>query len=205
MAPMEDLWDNISTALELSPELSKRWLAKLRVQYSESHRHYHNEHELLRRKVSLLTGASVALQLAALFQYYYFEADKDCMNQNCEAVSEFFSDMTLSNKMLEANVKRLLGDLQSDGGDLSESDVHFFQDLDLLVLGTPPEEYKKYTQQLRNECPSEDIRSYDKTRLKLLLTLSRIPCIYLTKEFSEQYESLARTNIEQEIKELQAK
>ncbi|XP_058125147.1 uncharacterized protein LOC131282447 [Anopheles ziemanni] len=201
---MELIWDNISTTLELSSELSQKWLTKLRAQYSESHRHYHNEHELIGRKVPLLAGSNVCLQLAVLFQYYYFEADKDCMARNCEAVSEFFNEINLGNKTLEANVKRLLGDLQSEAGDLCEEDVKFFQDLDLLVLGTPPDEYKQYTQQLRLEYQSEDIGSYDKTRLKLLQTLCRIPCIYLTKNLSE-YENLARENIVQEIKELQTK
>lgn len=200
---MEHIWDSISTTLELSSELSQKWLTKLREQYSEPHRHYHNEHELIGRKVPLLAGSNVCLKLAVLFQYYYFEADKDCMARNCEAVTEFFNEINLENKNLEANVKRLLGDLQSEAGDLCEADVQFFQDLDLLVLGTPPDEYKLYTQQLRLEYQSEDISSYDKTRLKLLQTLYRIPCIYLTKKFSE-YENVARENIEHEIKELEA-
>uniref|UniRef100_A0A182QVA4 Uncharacterized protein n=1 Tax=Anopheles farauti TaxID=69004 RepID=A0A182QVA4_9DIPT len=201
---METIWDNICTALELSPETSDRWLCKLRTQYAQIHRHYHTKDGLIRRKVPHLTGASICLQLAALFQYYHFEADKDCVARNCEAVEEFFADAQLDNKTLLGNVKRLLGDLQTDAGDLSEHDIHFFQDLDLLVLGTPREEYKEYTQQLRSECPAEDVGSYDKMRLKLLQTLSRIPCIYLTKEFSDRYESIARNNIEQEINDLQS-
>ncbi|XP_052898359.1 uncharacterized protein LOC128305098 [Anopheles moucheti] len=90
-------------------------------------------------------------------------------------------------------------------GDLSESDVQYFQDLDLLVLGTSSEDYKQYTEQLRNECPVEDVNSYDKMRLKLLQTLSRIPSIYMTKDFSDRFESIARANIELEIKDLQFK
>ncbi|XP_050073101.1 uncharacterized protein LOC126561197 [Anopheles maculipalpis] len=202
---MENIWENISTALELSPEISDRWLVKLRTQYAQSHRHYHTESELIRRKVPHLTAASICLQLATLFQYYHFEADKDCVARNCETVSEFFADAQLDNKTLETNVKRLLGDVQMEAGDLSEHDVQYFQDLDLLVLGTPPDDYKQYTQQLRNECPAEDVSSYDKMRLKLLQTLCRIPSIYMTKEFSERFESAARANIEQEIKDLQSK
>uniref|UniRef100_A0A1Y9H2N5 Uncharacterized protein n=1 Tax=Anopheles dirus TaxID=7168 RepID=A0A1Y9H2N5_9DIPT len=202
---MDTIWDNISTALELPPETSERWLGKLRSQYAQSNRHYHTEGELIRRKVPHLTGASICFQLATLFQYYHFESDKDCVARNCEAIGEFFAEAQLDNKTLEANVKRLLGDLQTDAGDLSEDDVQFFQDLDLLVLGTPAEEYKQYTQQLRNECPAEDVSSYDKMRLKLLRTLSGIPCIYLSKGFSDQFESIARTNIEQEINDLQSK
>ncbi|XP_049293826.1 uncharacterized protein LOC125769254 [Anopheles funestus] len=202
---MENIWENISTALELSPETSDRWLSKLRTQYAQSHRHYHTESELIRRKVPHLIGASICLQLATLFQYYHFEADKDCVARNCEAVCEFFAVVQLENKTLEANVKRLLGDVQTETGDLLESDVQYFQDLDLLVLGTSPEDYKQYTQQLRNECPVEDVNSYDKMRLKLLQTLNRIPSIYTTKEFCDRYETIARANIEQEIKDLQSK
>ncbi|XP_053664108.1 uncharacterized protein LOC128713275 [Anopheles marshallii] len=202
---MENIWENISTALELSQETSDRWLTKLRTQYAQSHRHYHTESELVRRKVPHLTGASICLQLAALFQYYHFEADKDCVARNCEAVNEFFTDAQLENKTLEANVKRLLGDLQMETGNLSERDVQYFQDLDLLVLGTSSEDYKQYIEQLRNECPAADVNTYDKMRLKLLQTMGRIPSIYMTKEFSDRFESIARANIEQEIKDLQCK
>lgn len=94
---MDSLWENISTALELSPEVSEKWLAKLRSQYSETNRRYHTESELIRRKIPHLTGASVCLQLAALFQYYHFDADKDCMSKNCAAVEEFFTDANLDN------------------------------------------------------------------------------------------------------------
>ncbi|XP_053677093.1 uncharacterized protein LOC128727231 [Anopheles nili] len=202
---METIWENICTALEVSPELSEKWLAKLHAQYTEPHRHYHSESELIRRKVPHLLGASVCLQLATLFQYFHFEAEKDCMPRNCEVVTEFFTENKHLSKSLENNVKRLLGDPQADASELTEDDVQFFQDLDLLVLGTPPDEYKQYTEQLRAECTPEDVSSYDKMRLKLLQTLSRIPTIYLTKEFNERFEDVARANIEQEIKDLQVK
>lgn len=94
---MESIWENISTALELAPDTADRWLAKLRAQYAQSHRHYHTESELIRRKVPHLTGASVCIQLAALFQYYHFEADKDCVARNCETVGEFFADAQIEN------------------------------------------------------------------------------------------------------------
>lgn len=94
---MESVWQNITTALEIPPEVADKWLAKLRQQYAQPNRHYHNEKQMLRRKVEHLSGASVCLQLALLFQYYNFDAGKDCVRENCEALKEFLAEAKIDN------------------------------------------------------------------------------------------------------------
>ncbi|XP_055608684.1 uncharacterized protein LOC129755973 [Uranotaenia lowii] len=200
---MDPIWQNITTALEVEQSVADKWLSKLKDQYTQSGRRYHNEEQMLGKKAEHLSGASVCLQLAALFQYYHFEAGKDCSKKNCDALKEFLAESNVDNKALINNVLKLLGDETVDSADISEDDVLFFQDLDLLILGYPSDEYKNYTKCLREEYNSLDSDAYNKMRLKILQTFNRIPFIYATKDFNDKFEKAARTNIEIEIKELQ--
>ncbi|KAL1395432.1 hypothetical protein pipiens_011258 [Culex pipiens pipiens] len=199
---MDSVWQNIVTALEVDPAVANQWLAKLKQQYGQPGRHYHNEQQMLAKKLEHLAGASVCLQLATLFQYFHFDAGRDCGAENCDALKEFLASASVDNKALINNVLRLLGDATVESSDLPDDDVAFFQDLDLLILGHPPQEYKVYTEQLRKEYPEP--ASYNKMRLKILQSFSRIPFIYATKEFGDRYEQTARANIESEIKELES-
>ncbi|XP_065093048.1 uncharacterized protein LOC135713745 [Ochlerotatus camptorhynchus] len=201
---MDPIWQNITTALEVPSEVADKWLAKLKQQYSLPNRHYHNEEQMLRRKVEHLSGSSVCLQLALLFQYYNFDAGKDCVQENCDALKEFLAEAKIDNKALENNTLRLLGDVSVESSDLPDDDVSYFQDLDLLILGYSAEDYKLYTEQLRKEYPSKETSSYAKMRLKILQTFNRIPFIYATKEFGDKFEKTARDNIGKEIKELES-
>ncbi|XP_053687306.1 uncharacterized protein LOC128736836 [Sabethes cyaneus] len=177
---MESIWQNITTALEIPSEVADKWLAKLKQQYnSQSNRHYHNEEQMIHRKAKHLAGASICVQLACLFQYYHFDAGKDCVEENCGALKEFFAEAKLENKSLENNTLRLLGDVAVESSDLPEEDVLFFQDLDLLILGRLTIVFQ------------------------ILQTLNRIPSIYASKELGDKYEQTARTNIGNEIKELE--
>lgn len=94
---MDPIWQNITTALEVPSEVADKWLAKLKQQYSQPSRHYHNEEQMLRRKAVHLSGSSVCLQLALLFQYYNFDAGKDCVQENCDALKEFLAEAKVDN------------------------------------------------------------------------------------------------------------
>lgn len=154
---MDPIWQNIVTALEVPSDVADKWLTKLKAQYSQPNRYYHNEEQMISKKAEHLSGASVCLQLASLFQYYHFDAGKDCVKENCNALQELFADAKLDNvsrklgkqrksnsvstitnslqKALLHNVLRLLGDVGIECSDLSEEDLLYFQDLDLLILG----------------------------------------------------------------------
>ncbi|XP_055629451.1 uncharacterized protein LOC129770560 [Toxorhynchites rutilus septentrionalis] len=202
---MDPIWQNIVTALEIQSDVADKWFTKLKAQYSQPSRHYHNEEQMMIKKAEhLLNGASVCLQLAALFQYYHFDAGKDCVKENCDALREFFADANLDNKALLDNVLRLLGDVGIESSDLPEEDVLYFQDLDLFILGCPPEDYKVYRELLRKEYSTVETGSYNKMRLKVLQVFNRIPFIYSTKEFNDRYENTAKINIESEIKDLES-
>jgi predicted metal-dependent HD superfamily phosphohydrolase len=117
----------------------------------------------------------------------------------------------------------LLGDETVESANLSDDTIEYFQDMDLAVLGSPPEQYAQYVKLLQQEYGNIGLPVYRNMRLKvrnshnsihflgqykfkflsqILQTFLTIPHIYSTQTFREKFESIARENIKKEIEEL---
>lgn len=102
-------------------------------------------------------------------------------------------------------VLKLLGDDSVECVEGYDEEFDLFQDLDLFILGSPANDYKKYTELLQKENSFMDLEKYKSMRLKVLQSFLRIPSIYCTKEFRDKFEDTARNNIKNEIEELKRK
>ncbi len=80
-----------------------------------------------------------------------------------------------------------------------ESDLAYFLDFDLSVLGADWETYLIYSQNIRKEYAIYPDLMYNAGRVKVLRGFLNKPTIYFTNAFKEKEETQARKNIEQEI------
>lgn len=197
---------NACRNLEISDDVGRTWYEKIRLKMVQgSGRFYHNWDELLLRKKDYLNeinSTSSTLILAVFFQYFEFDGKRNCVEKNCEVFDEFCSDAGLKDENTIKFVKKLLGDESIDAMPGYDDEINLLQDLDLLVLGSSPEEYKRYRELLRKEYCHLDDSSYTKMRLKVLETFLMIPNIFSTNEFQTKFEDIARKNIVNEIEEL---
>jgi predicted metal-dependent HD superfamily phosphohydrolase len=84
-----------------------------------------------------------------------------------------------------------------------DSDTNYLTDADLAILGSSPYDYQKYTEQIREEYSIYPDFLYNSGRKKALQHFLQMDAIYKTEHFYIRYESLARLNIANELKELQ--
>lgn len=73
------------------------------------------------------------------------------------------------------------------------------QDIDLEILGKPFEEYKKYSDAIREQYANYPDEIYKPARKKILKTFINKNSVYNTEYYKIKYETQARENIEQEI------
>lgn len=80
------------------------------------------------------------------------------------------------------------------------NDTNIFLDADLAILGQSDEDYKLYTQKIRQEYSFVSDEDYTKGRVGLLKHFLEMERIYKTEYFFDKFENQARKNIKKELK-----
>ncbi|MFN7116358.1 MAG: hypothetical protein ACK4TA_06125 [Saprospiraceae bacterium] len=86
----------------------------------------------------------------------------------------------------------------------NESDLAYFLDFDLSVLGADRDTYLQYAKSIRKEYHIYPDLIYNPGRIKVLQHFLEKPTIYYTKAFREHREMQARINLQWEYQQLQA-
>lgn len=87
--------------------------------------------------------------------------------------------------------------------ELSEdNDTNYLTDADLAILGKSPEDYQKYTEQVRKEYAIYPDFIYTSGRKKTLQHFLQIDSIYKTECFLKKYNQQAKLNINNELEVL---
>lgn len=89
-------------------------------------------------------------------------------------------------------------------GSNADEDARLFLDLDLSILGQPPQVYAAYSAAIRAEYVHVDEASYRAGRRRVLQSFLARPAIYQTARWRAAWEPQARANIEQELAALGA-
>jgi len=87
---------------------------------------------------------------------------------------------------------------------LSNIGSQYIADVDLLILGQSHNRYKKYEQAIRKEYAWVPLKTYTQKRIEILQRFLDREHIYYTEYFREEYEKIARKNLQWSIKHLQA-
>jgi predicted metal-dependent HD superfamily phosphohydrolase len=74
-------------------------------------------------------------------------------------------------------------------------DAQVLVDVDLWILGSPPQRFEEYERQVRQEYAWVPLAEYRRGRAELLGNLLKRPTIYHTPRFIERYEAQARRNL----------
>jgi predicted metal-dependent HD superfamily phosphohydrolase len=83
-----------------------------------------------------------------------------------------------------------------------DNDTNYLIDVDLSILGKTPDDYQKYTEQIRMEYSIYPDFMYLSGRKKVLQHYMQMNAIYKTEYFFKKYEQQARINIVNELNEL---
>ena len=81
----------------------------------------------------------------------------------------------------------------------NDSDLSFFLDFDLSILGSDEAIYDVYARQIREEFSLMPSFLYKRGRRKVLKSLLERPHIYQTPVFQNKFEAKARENIQREL------
>ena len=196
----------------------KKIINDVKPLYNEPHRHYHTwdhiKYSLHHFKtIKPLINNTDIVKLAIIFHDIIYIPEEI---KNEEKTVEFFCNyihknrekFQLSNRameMLEKWVSLFIIHTKTHviAKSMPESllsDLKYFLDLDLLILGETKENFDKYEENIRKEYYFVPWDLYKKGRTDVLVHFLKRENIYFTEKFQKRLEKKARKNIERSIK-----
>lgn len=181
--------------------------AHLTVLYTEPHRHYHNlnhVHHCLRelRGIPGLDREQFSILEAAIWFHDAVYDPRAEIGENERASIHLMYTanlkdvpVTVVEDLIAATVTHKIPEDESSS---FERLLGLFLDIDLSVLGQPPEEYDKYSTGIAEEYSWVPFQTYRNTRRHVLVNFLARPHIYFTDHFRKKYETQARVNISNE-------
>lgn len=204
-------WIALLTALDADLSASERVWQDLLQRYSEDHRHYHN---LSHIAAMLKHAQNCKCKLESLpvvqLAIWFHDAIYDARAKDNEFQSAALTQFSLNQLKISPSVTRqvMLCILATARHELPNEidvchDLPAFLDMDLAILGTAPETYKKYSAAIRAEYAYVLAPLYRIGRVKMLKTFLQRDRLFFTDDFYQRYEQLARANIKDEIRQLE--
>lgn len=208
-ALLREQWHDLTrpyTADELRREAVWQNLAAL---YDEPHRAYHNLthiNALLLLAENLEHHRRLPDADAVRFAIWFHDAIYQPRRQDNETLS---ADLAVS-ALIDLNVAPALIDrvramicaTQKHTSEGLDAAGQVFLDLDLAILGAPPETYQLYTQAIRAEYHWVPKFFYRRARKQILQGFLARPQLYFTPDLSATREGQARLNLAAEIASL---
>lgn len=201
---MRSCWKKLVASRNWDPEIAGQCEEELFSLYESPTRHYHNLSHI-EDCLRLFTESKIDDPVAVELAIWFHDVIYDPLKPDNEAASGIFAKLWLNqleeNTIFSNSVERLI--LVTDHNTEPETDDEAtLVDIDLSILGSTPERYKLYSQQIRSEYSHVDDPQYKAGRIAVLKKFLDRSSIYKTEEYKNRFEASAQNNLEQEIAEL---
>ncbi len=187
--------------------LEQRVFNILVAAYSQPDRHYHNLHHIDRLLTTIDRPESLqnptAVILAVWFHDFVYDSQSsDNEAQSAKSAGELLTNIGISTELID-RVQQLILATQGHQVDPDDRDRCIFLDADLAILGADPVEYQAYTRSIRREYSWASDAAYKVGRIQVLESFLQRDRLYYTDLLSNELESIARFNLQQEIADYQ--
>ena len=175
--------------------------------YSEKHRAYHNlghigallfQAENLKENIKDRESVGLAIWFHDVI---YQPRSSQNELKSAKSAVEKLSALDVPKFTVEKVEAMILG-TRNHKSDAIDGDGKLFLDLDLAILGARAELYKHYSAAIRREYSFVPWFLFRRSRRKILESFLGREFLYFTAEMRGRYETAARANIANEIKEL---
>lgn len=139
-----------------------------------------------------------------LHDVFYDPRRDDNEEVSCAASAMFGGKMRLSADFLAACAKLIIATKHGAVGasGMLDGDATLMVDIDLAILGSPPDEYRRYTRAIRWEYGFATDEQFRAGRGKFLTMMLEREEIFRTPDLRERFEVAARANIDAELERL---
>lgn len=179
---------------------------RLLALYAEPHRHYHNQRHIADCLVEFDGAAHLVTDPTAVeVAIWFHDAIYDTRAPNNEERSaelavDWLKPVGAGEGLLNS-VRQLVLATKAHDGTL-HPDAPLLVDVDLSILGQPPERFWEYEQQIRAEYAWVEPAFFTAKRAEILERFLARPRLYASDYFYERYENQARVNLQASVQQL---
>lgn len=201
---ISEIWNRLNHPYTADTTLVQHIFADMQTAYQAPERHYHNLQHItqllrLQNTYARQLKAPDVVQYAIFFHDMVYDVQqRDNEQQSAVAAVQYLRQTSFPAKKITA-VEAFIVATQTHVNTQNDTDLDYFLDFDLQILGSAPEHYQAYTQQIRQEYSIYPDTLYHPGRKKVLQHFLEMPAIYRTPDFQQQYETQARQNIQAEL------
>ena len=203
-----DAWHHLLTPYVPKPAAREKLFGSLAEQYSHPTRHYHDLRHI-REMLAFLEPEHDARRVPAAVQFavWFHDVVYNTLKDDNETKSAEFAGKLLSRigagEALIATVKSLILATHEHRPLLGSDDEACFLDADLAILAAPPERYRQYSKEIRQEYYWVPAFMYGRKRIAILEEFLQRERIFLTPRMAGAPEQQARENLRWEIESLE--
>lgn len=202
----ESYWCELVADLGASSKDFAPILIFLQEQYSLPGRYYHTlEHicKMLDWLHKFDSAPPAALQFAAFFHDAVYDTTSKLSEElSAELAVEMLSKESDDVQMIDEVCRLILCTKKHLPDATNAARSGLFLDCDLMILAATPDEYKLYTEQIRQEYSQFSDAEYRVGRTHVLKSFISRDTIFFTDRIRREYEDTARANIAREIEQL---
>jgi len=199
--------DRLSTALvEIGAGPAPTLFEQLEVLYAQPDRHYHNRKHVEECLEALdqhmrLAERPAEVELAIWFHDAVYDSRKA---DNEERSAELAATVLTTLAVAHDSVRRIGSMILATKAHLASGpDAQLLLDIDLGILGQPPDVFAGYDESIRREYAWVPEDRYRAGRISVLRGFLDRPRIYATEPFRNLYENQARINLEARLSRLE--
>lgn len=174
--------------------------------YSNTGRHYHTLQHLNDMYTELEQYYAGIVPVTTILALVYHDFEYNVLRSDNEKQSALYAASRLriwgQHKDVVDKVTRMIECTQQHTGDSDNSELLFFLDADMAILGSNTETYLAYTEAVRKEFAIYPDFMYKKGRRDFLKRTLSNQNIFLTNYFNNKYSIQARINIQKELNSL---
>ncbi|XP_067677643.1 uncharacterized protein [Haliotis asinina] len=202
------IWTELCHDIGVAVEVADKWWTTIVNKYTEDQRHYHTLDHIADMcvfynnwKQRLRNSSAVAL---AIFFHDIVYDPKSSSNEqdSIQMFRDFAHEAELDAYLKDAAIQLIDATITHVAVD--NTDLKFFLDFDMAVLGRPAEGYSNYASQIQREYGHLDNATFNSKRSQVLQNFLARDHIFSTEEFTQLYEGKARSNMAKEITLLQS-
>ena len=188
-------------------ELATTLWKEVQIAYTQPERYFHNLSHLEQIINALLPVQSQVEDWdTLLFAVYYHDFVYDVVqyvtennneDQSAEKAEEVLKKINYPAEKIERCKQHILATKKHELS--QDTDTNYLTDADLSILGQSPDNYEIYYKQIRKEYFIYPDTIYHAGRQKVLRHFLGMDRLYKTETFYQQYEAMAKENIQREL------